>query len=327
MSSSIGSIIRRVRHLLEEKNRIIEMQKLEISKLRKQLESANRKIRTLMEEKVELEERIKSLEREAAKYRMQASLQKMLSEKILKALEIERKGRKEEEDIRGMYESLKSEYDDLALQVARYLCGDLEVRKTLENKLLESENVKAKILIMLSRGVNTISDLATSLGMNEDAILDPLKELASAGFVKVDGGKIILSYAAKEEQPQQPPAMEPARKVEIVETAPPPAPKPPQEPASISREELLDKWRDLSTMEVFNDVINNVRREENPENIALMLEVLFEILESRLKTFGGRLRYEINREIKAWKTGRGNVDELVEKLANWMDRVRGIVKF
>ncbi|MHA1708808.1 MAG: ArsR family transcriptional regulator [Candidatus Baldrarchaeia archaeon] len=329
--STSASLLQKVKRLLEEKNRIIEEQKLEISKLKQRLEETNNKIKLLEEEREKLEEKVKSLEREVAKLRMQASLKRILSEKIPEVVELGSE-RGQVVSSEAPSEKAKGDVEELMLLVARYLTGDKNVRKTLEERLLNSENVKVKVLLLLSEGSKSIDQLASSLKLNEDSLLDHLKELMSMGCVKVEGRSVFLPYMTKGVEVQVAPPTTITKVMEEPKTppmAPPSPPPPPMRPSAVtlSRNELSEKWRDMRTVDILNEIAKIVQTNQNPADIAMMLEVLSEILESRLKTFGGRIRYEIGREIKAWRSGHGSINSLIEKLADWKDRIREQVTY
>ena len=337
-----------IKKQLAERDAIIEKQRNRILLLQEKLNEVREAVSALEAENEELKNDLKSKEEELGKIKkafdkLQEEMIELKSklrerEKLIEDLKKEKETKKvteaevQTEQLR-MYENLLKKLQDkfvnLQMLIVKAIAGDEKAIEKLRTIILKEGPLEAKILMLIyTEGVSDVNELAEKLEVPREVLGSLLFMFEEEGLIKLEAEKIFIPAREKIEEAAPPPT---------TSTAPPPSlPPTTTEVVTESRETvivpdtsaLFEEWKTLPTEEVYDKLLAFCRKYSKlPDKIGDALEVVCDILESRLKTFGGRIRFEMRREADDWRKGLGDFSELELKIADWKRRAKKVVEY
>lgn len=338
-----------IKKQLAERDAIIEKQRNRILLLQEKLNEVREVVSVLEAENEKLKNDLKSKEEELGKIkkafdRLQEELVELKSklrekEKLIEDLKKEKETKKvteaevQTEQIR-MYENLLKELQDkfvnLQMLIVKAIAGDEKAIEKLRTIILKEGPLEAKILMLIyTEGVSDVDELAEKLEVPREVLGSLLFMFEEEGLIKLEAEKIYVPTKEKIEEAAPPPTSSTA-------STPSPSPAITAEEVEETKEEivapdtsaLFEEWKTLPTEEVYDRLLAFCRKYSKlPDKIGDALEVVCDILESRLKTFGGRIRFEMRREADDWRKGLGDFSELELKIADWKRRAKKVVEY
>ncbi len=337
-----------IKKQLAERDAIIEKQRNRILLLQEKLNEVREAVSALEAENEELKNDLKSKEEELGKIKkafdkLQEEMIELKSklrekEKLIEDLKKEKETKKvteaevQTEQLR-MYENLLKKLQDkfvnLQMLIVKAIAGDEKAIEKLRTIILKEGPLEAKILMLIyTEGVSDVNELAEKLEVPREVLGSLLFMFEEEGLIKLEAEKIFIPAREKIEEAAPPPT---------TSTAPPPSlPPTTTEVVTESRETVIvpdtsaffEEWKTLPTEEVYDKLLAFCRKYSKlPDKIGDALEVVCDILESRLKTFGGRIRFEMRREADDWRKGLGDFSELELKIADWKRRAKKVVEY
>ena len=337
-----------IKKQLAERDAIIEKQRNRILLLQEKLNEVREAVSALEAENEKLKNDLKSKEEELGKVKkafdkLQEEIIELKSklrerEKLIEDLKKEKETKKvteaevQTEQLR-MYENLLKKLQDkfvnLQMLIVKAIAGDEKAIEKLRTIILKEGPLEAKILMLIyTEGVSDVNELAEKLEVPREVLGSLLFMFEEEGLIKLEAEKIFIPAQEKIEEAAPPPT---------TSTAPPPSlPPTTTEEATESRETvivpdtsaLFEEWKTLPTEEVYDKLLAFCRKYSKlPDKIGDALEVVCDILESRLKTFGGRIRFEMRREADDWRKGLSDFSELELKIADWKRRAKKVVEY
>ena len=337
-----------IKKQLAERDAIIEKQRNRILLLQEKLNEVREAVSALEAENEKLKNDLKSKEEELGKIKkafdkLQEEMIELKSklrekEKLIEDLKKEKETKKvteaevQTEQLR-MYENLLKKLQDkfvnLQMLIVKAIAGDEKAIEKLRTIILKEGPLEAKILMLIyTEGVSDVNELAEKLEVPREVLGSLLFMFEEEGLIKLEAEKIFIPAREKIEEAAPPPT---------TSTAPPPSlPPTTTEVVTESRETvivpdtsaLFEEWKTLPTEEVYDKLLAFCRKYSKlPDKIGDALEVVCDILESRLKTFGGRIRFEMRREADDWRKGLGDFSELELKIADWKRRAKKVVEY
>jgi len=332
----------RIKQQLAEKDTVIEKQRNKILLLQEKLGEFRSLLTKVREENEKLKEEIKNREDELEKVKkaFDALQGEMitLKEKLREKEKIIENLRKEEEKepkrpskaaeaefqveqlrmYENLLEELKKKYASLQMLIVEAIVGKEKAVEEIKDLILKEGPLEAKILTLIYvEGVSNVNELAERLEMPAETLGSLLFMFEQEGLIKLQADKIIVPHKKKIEKAPPPPVTvepEPVTEVEM-------------KPAVEEISTLFEEWKSLPTEELFDNLLTFCRSSKYPEQIGDALESVCDILEGRLKTFGGLIRFEMRREADYWRKGLGNLSELESKISDWKRRAKKVVKY
>lgn len=337
-----------IKKQLAERDAIIEKQRNRILLLQEKLNEVREVVSVLETEKEKLKSELESKEEELGKIkkafdRLQEEMIELKSklrekEKLIEDLKKEREIKKvaeaevQTEQLR-MYENLLKELQDkfvnLQMLIVKAIAGDEKAIEKLRTVILKEGPLEAKILMLIyAEGVSDVNELAEKLEVPREVLGSLLFMFEEEGLIKLEAEKIFIPTREKIEKAApspttstgSPPSLPPTTTEEVVES---------RETAVVPDTSVLfEEWKTLPTEEVYDRLLAFCREYSKlPDKIGDALEIVCDILESRLKTFGGRIRFEMRREADEWRKGLGDFSELELKIADWKRRAKKVVEY
>ncbi|MHA1583105.1 MAG: hypothetical protein ACTSYM_11520 [Candidatus Baldrarchaeia archaeon] len=337
-----------IKKQLAERDTIIEKQRNRILLLQEKLNEVRETVSVLEVENEKLKNDLKSKEEELGKIkkafdRLQEEMIELKSklrekEKLIEDLKKERETKKvteaevQTEQIR-IYENLLKELQDkfvnLQMLIVKAIAGDEKAIEKLRTIILKEGPLEAKILMLIyTEGISNVNELAEKLEVPREVLGSLLFMFEEEGLIKLEAEKIYVPTKEKIEEAASPPTSPTA-------STPSPSPATTAEEVEETKEvvapdtsALFEEWKTLPTEEVYDRLLAFCRKYSTlPDKIGDALEVVCDILESRLKTFGGRIRFEMRREADDWRKGIGDFSELELKIADWKRRAKKVVEY
>jgi len=337
-------IIETIKKQLAEREAIIEKQRNRILLLQQKLNEVREVVSVLEEENEKLRNDLKSKEEELGKIkrafdRLREELVGLKSklrekDKLIESLKKEKEAKKmpevevKTEQIK-MYESLlkdlQDKFVDLQMLIVKAVAGDEKAVEKLRDIILKEGPIEAKLLMLIyTEGVLNVDELAEKLNVPRETLGSLLFMLEEEGLIKLETEKILVPRREKVEEAH----ILPTTSTTLHSTV--------TEEASGTRTEatipdtsaLFEEWKSLPTGEVYDKLLTFCRKYSKlPDQVGDALEAVCDILESRLKTFGGRIRFEMRREADDWRKGLGDLSELELKIADWKRRAKNVVEY
>jgi len=335
-------IFETIKKQLAERDAIIEKQRNRILLLQEKLNEVREVVSVLEAEKEKLKSELESKEEELGKIkkafdRLQEEMIELKSklrekEKLIEDLKKERETKKvaeaevQTEQLR-MYENLLKELQDkfvnLQMLIGKAIAGDEKAIEKLRTIILKEGPLEAKILMLIyAEGVSDVNELAEKLKVPRKALGSLLFMFEEEGLIKLEAEKIYVPAKDKIEE-----AAPPSTTSATSPSSPPPVTTA-EEVVAPDTSALFEEWKTLPTEEVYDRLLAFCRKYSKlPDKIGDALEIVCDILESRLKTFGGRIRFEMRREADEWHKGLGDFSELELKIADWKRRAKKVVEY
>lgn len=330
----------RIKQQLAEKDATIEKQRNRILLLQEKLSEFRELLTKIREENEKLKMKVKNREEELGKVKSafdnlrkeMVSLKEKLREKekiienLEKEEEKEKPSRVAEVEIQleklkmyeNLLEELKNKFTKLQMLIVEAIVGKEEAVKEIKDLILREGPLEAKILTLIYvEGVSNVYELVERLKMSPETLGSLLFMFEEEGLIKLQADKIIIPSEMKVEEVTPTPTTMGPKSIPHVE----------MEPAVAEISTLFEKWKSLPTEELFDNLLTFCRSSKYPEQVGDALETVCDILEGRLKTFGGLIRFEMRREADYWRKGLGNLSELEDKISDWRIRAKKVVKY
>jgi len=343
-------VLETIKKQLAERDAIIEKQRNRILLLQDKLNEAREAAAVLEKEKENLEKEIKNKKEELEKIKrafdkLQEELVEVKSrlrekEKLIEDLKKEKETKRvagieaQTEKLR-MYESLLKELQEkfvnLQMLIVEAIAGREKAVEKLRDIILKEGPIEAKILMLIyTEGVSNVNELAEKLEMPREVLGNLLFMFEEEGLIKLEADKIYVPTKEKVEEaptPSQVTSTAPTPPLSSVTTMEQPS-ELKVETAVPDASALFEEWKSLPTEEVYDRLLTFCRQySKSPDKVGDALEVVCDILESRLKTFGGLVRFEMRREADNWRKGLGNLSDLELKIMDWKKRAKQFVKY
>lgn len=341
-------VLETIKKQLAERDVIIEKQRNRILLLQDKLNEAREAVAVLEKEKENLKKEIKNKKEELEKIKrafdkLQEELVEVKSklrekEKLIEYLKKETKrvaGIEVQTEKLRMYESLLKElqekFENLQMLIVEAIAGREKAVEKLRDTILKEGPIKAKILMLIyTEGVSHVNELAEKLEIPREVLGNILFMFEEEGLIKLEADKI---YVPTKEKVEEVPT--PSQVTSTTPTPPLPSATTMEQPSELKVETavpdasaLFEEWRSLPTEKVYDRLLTFCRQYSKlPDKVGDALEVVCDILESRLKTFGGLVRFEMRREADSWRKGLGNLSDLELKIVGWKKRAKQFVKY
>jgi len=336
-------VLETIKKQLAERDAIIEKQRNRILLLQDKLNEAREVVSVLEKEIKDKEEELEKIKRAFDK--LQEELVKTKNklrekEKFIEDLKKEKEPTRiadvevQTEKLR-MYESLLKElqqkFVDLQILIVEAIAGKEKSAEKLKDIILKEGPIKAKILMLIyTDGVSDVNELAEKLEVPREVLGNLLFMFEEEGLIKLEADKIYVPAKKKvEEVPMS------SQVASTTPTPPPSSATTMEQPSELEvktavpdASALFEEWKSLPTGEVYDRLLTFCRQHsKSPDIVGDALEVVCDILESRLKTFGGLVRFEMRREADSWRKGLGDLSDLELKIIDWKRRAKQFVKY
>jgi len=303
-----------LRKLLTESKEENEKLKIEIKNQKEELENVKKAFDTLQEEMITLKQKLREKEKMIEVLEKEGEKEK---KKPIKPVEAEFQ-LEQLKMYENLLEELKKKYASLQMLIVEAIVGKEKAVEEIKDLILKEGPLEAKILTLIYvEGISNVNELAKRLEMPAETLGSLLFMFEEEGLIKLQADKITVpSKMQIQKAPTPPTTVEPVSvpEVEVKQDV---------EEAST----LFEEWKSLPTDELFDNLLTFCRSSKYPEQIGDALETVCDILESRLKTFGGLIRFEMRREADYWRKGLGNLSELEDKISDWRIRAKKVVKY